>query len=65
MNNPYNINSRYKLSEAGDFLDTAFFSVCSGDRPIKCFLQKEAWEAYLIAKNSTSRAVERTVIETS
>lgn len=38
-----------------------FFHVCHGERPGGPFLQKEAWEAYIIAQESTRRAIMRVV----
>ena len=38
-----------------------FFHVCHGERPGGPFLQKEAWEAYIIAQESTRRTIMKVV----
>ena len=38
-----------------------FFDICNGDRPGGHFLQKEAWEAYTASRESTRRAILRTI----
>lgn len=61
------INSRWTIHTVEGFLDvtrgTGFFDVCSGPRPGGHFLQKEAWEARVIARDSTARAIRRVVGE--
>lgn len=57
------VNSRYSLETSGEYLEVkcVFYHICNGYRPGGYFLQKEAWQAVNIARDSTTRAVLRVV----